>query len=383
MIRERAKASSLRLLRVILLLCRNTSRNKGKYRLLIMQHHFIGDLIFTTSLIRPLHERLKNVTIDYFVNRVSSPIVQHNSLVNYVFIDNTKIHTIVSLRVLATKLIKNLKNVVKAKANKYTHIIDCTGTLYSASLISMIAPSQVIGISSSIVFEEFYDYFKYFWDFGDKKIVYRYTSLLEYFGVFVNSPEYSICIESDKEAEASKLIDVDKTTVLIAPFAGWLNKEWPVSKISEICRLFDKNSTQIFIAVSADDRTRMHILNEQLGDYKNIHFFVGYSLQFVIALLKNVDYFIGMDSALSHVADAYRKRGVIIFGGTRSEICGPLNSNLRVIQSDIECRPKTNEIYCGDNTIAYKCPIKQKCMRLIDPQSVFEIINESTCENNE
>jgi heptosyltransferase-2 len=81
-----------------------------------------------------------------------------------------------------------------------------------------------------------------------------------------------------------------------------------------------------------------------------------------MALIKRCNLFVTNDSGLMHVAAAFNTPMVAIFGPTDPLRTGPVSGNAKVIRHPLDCAPCLREL----------CPYDHRCMLSIDPQEVWE-----------
>jgi len=73
------------------------------------------------------------------------------------------------------------------------------------------------------------------------------------------------------------------------------------------------------------------------------------SINELIAILSQVDYLIGADSGVLHLAGALGTRSLGIYGPNLSKMFGPPGKTVEFLELDLECRPCTNSINCEYN----------------------------------
>lgn len=87
-------------------------------------------------------------------------------------------------------------------------------------------------------------------------------------------------------------------------------------------------------------------------------------------LIKKSSLVIANDSVISHVADALKVPGTIIYGSTLVSKNGPLNGTMEIIRSPMKCAP------CQGSIALQLCKDRLACMAAISPGLVFSYIRK-------
>lgn len=87
-----------------------------------------------------------------------------------------------------------------------------------------------------------------------------------------------------------------------------------------------------------------------------------------IALIEQADFYIGLDTGLSHIASALGKSSFVLFSGHADpDVWSPRGERTVVIRTEVSCSP------CGVKKLR-QCSFGLACMNAIEPQSVWETI---------
>jgi len=138
--------------------------------------------------------------------------------------------------------------------------------------------------------------------------------MCEMYGVDHDSvyPDYFITKKEDEEAK-SILSNFKKPTILMQTYANTnpkdgsfqnCNKNWPINYVNGFTKIAYKKYDILHICMP----------NEFAADHSWP--IKGLSMRQIIALLKNVDTFVGIDSFLNHASAIFKKEGVVLFGKT-------------------------------------------------------------------
>ena len=92
----------------------------------------------------------------------------------------------------------------------------------------------------------------------------------------------------------------------------------------------------------------------------------------VMALIRKCRLFVSNDSGLMHVAAALNVPLVAIFGSTNPVTTGPRSPNARIVQHKVDCAP----------CLRPECPEDYRCLMSINPQEVWEALENLRIEIN-
>lgn len=165
----------------------------------------------------------------------------------------------------------------------------------------------------------------------------------------------------------------DSFKIAIAISAGNKIKEWGKEKIRSLIEKIKKDfpSTEFYLLGVEADRSDAGFIAQELLDTHNL---CGkFNLQEAAFIIKNTDLFIGMDSALTHIADSYDKHVINIFGPTDFSELRAMNPNAVIVyHKTLDCRP-CSSVY---RTVrgCLKTPEKE-CLEKISVQEVYEIVS--------
>ncbi len=161
--------------------------------------------------------------------------------------------------------------------------------------------------------------------------------------------------------------------VLVAPGSVWGTKRWLAERFGELInRLHDEHAARVILAGASQDREQAElVLKHVTAPCLDL---VGRTdLRYLAALVRKADMVVSGDSAPMHIAWAFDKPTVAIFGATTPELgFAPLSSRCIVVQvPGLECRP------CSAHG-PQSCPLGHfRCMKEITVQMVLEACAEA------
>jgi lipopolysaccharide heptosyltransferase II len=154
--------------------------------------------------------------------------------------------------------------------------------------------------------------------------------------------------------------------ILVAPFAKFgPSKMWPLDNYIELIKGLLKNRKKTAVHVTGLKDDMEFNLGEEITGAKNFVDMRGATLKQTAEAAKNADFFIGNDSGIMHIADAYGVNMAVIFGSTFPGWGGPVNSRAEIFYSGLDCQP------CFEK----KCRFGHyNCLKNITPADVLKKI---------
>lgn len=328
-------------------------------KFLIIRFSSIGDIVLTTPVIRCLKEQVENAEVHYLTKPQFSSVLKNNPYID-------KLHI---LKEDLNSTISDLKN------EDFNYIIDLHHNLRTLRIkqkLNKIAFSfDKLNIKKWLIVN-----FKIN-KLPNIHIVDRYLKTLELFDVNNDDKGLDYFIDESEKVnikEFPKKFHDGYVALVIG--AKHETKKLPENKLLE---LVGKIKRPIILLGGNEDYENGEILTK---DNSNIFNTCGqYSINQSASLIEQSDIVISHDTGLMHIASAYKKKTISIWGNTIPEFgMHPyLPSNFKnkgnywIFEVDgLGCRP------CSK--IGYKkCPKKHfKCMQNIDIDKIVELVNNRT-----
>ncbi len=320
-------------------------------KFLIIRFSSIGDIVLTTPVVRCLKEQVEEAEIHFLTKKQYSGILENNPYI-------TKVHTFEGEYPI---LIRDLKDEF------FDHIIDLHHNLRSYRIKNKL-PVYAQSFNK-LNFEK--------WLLVNLKInrlpsihiVERYLETTRFFDVqndnkgldFFIPPKDEICL-------ADIRFDLADGFILFAIGAQHSTKKLPVEKIISICRKINKT---IVLSGGNEDRKVAEQVKLELGD-KIFNACGGFNLNQSASLVKQADVVITHDTGLMHIAAAFRKKIISVWGNTVPEFGMtpylPGKGSLIVEVKGLKCRPCSKIGFSA-------CPKKHfNCMNQINEQQIIDNI---------
>jgi heptosyltransferase-1 len=209
-------------------------------------------------------------------------------------------------------------------------------------------------------------------------VIERYLDVARYLGAKVDKitfPLPKFVEESAKiknmllEAGLGRAEDAQslRPYIVLAPGARWETKQWPSEYFAKLAQLFIAEGYPIVLAGSKGDMPLGQAIAQAVGDPKNLVNLVGKTnLSELAALLKDTYFYVSADTGPLHIANAYGKPLIAIYGPTRPDRTGPYgNPKATVLQAQVECAGCLKK-HCKD----------WRCMYSVTPEQVLDVFKQ-------
>jgi lipopolysaccharide heptosyltransferase II len=349
-------------------------------KILLINPFGIGDVLFTTPIIRALKENFPECQIGYLCNKRSQAIVKNNPCVDKVFIYDRDEFEAVRKNSFWQWLKVSLVFLNSIKKEHYDSAIDFSlNTQYGFF-------SWISGIKERIGYDykgrgKFLTKKISLSGYNSKHIVEYYCDLLKLAGLKAGSQSLElfaqeadlINIESRLQANG---VNAQDLLIGIVPGGGksWGKeaylKHWEVEKFSSLAdKIIANCKAKIIIIGDFSEKEIAHKLAAGMK-YKAINFSGATNIAESVALLSRLKLVVLNDGGPLHMAKALKIKTVSIFGPVDENIYGPhpRDASDIVIKKDFTCRP------CYKNFRFTGCDFNRRCLRDITVEEVFEAV---------
>lgn len=322
-------------------------------KFLVVRFSSIGDIVLTTPVIRCLKKQVEDSTIHFVTKEQFTPILNHNPYID-------KIHSFAG----------DLKKLIRElQGENFDYIIDLHHNLRSTILKSRIKAIP-------------FSFPKLNWKkwllvnlkinrLPDIHIVDRYLQTVRLFDIQNDSQGLDYFIPEEEEVVLNNVPEDFRDGYIAFSIGGMHNtKKLTKDKILEIC---NRIKFPIILLGGKEDSETAEIILGQAG--KNIYNGCGkYSINQSASLIKQSVLVITHDTGLMHIAAAFGKKIISVWGNTIPEFgmspYQPDPDSVMVQVDNLSCRP------CSK--IGYdKCPKKHfKCIEEIDIKHIEQLVNK-------
>ncbi len=324
------------------------------HKILVIRFSSIGDIVLTTPVVRCLKTQLPFSEIHYLTKEVYHPIL----------VSNPYIDKILTLE-------EGLSNIApKIRAEKYDYIVDLHHNLRTLSLT----------FRTGLKFHSFHKLNLEKWmmvnlkinKLPKKHIVDRYFDTVKGLKVKNDLKGLDYFIPKHDEVPLNSLPECHRKGFIAFVIGARHNtKKLPVEKIISICKRIEM---PIVLLGGEWDKANGDAISAAIGS-KIFNAAGSFNLNQSASIIRHSKKVISHDTGLMHIASAFGKELISIWGSTIPEFgmspympqCETLSHIVHV--NDLKCRP------CSK--IGYeRCPKTHfNCMNLIDEQTIAQLAN--------
>ncbi len=315
-------------------------------KILIIRFSSIGDIVLTTPVIRCVKEQLNNAEVHYLTKQSFESILISNPYVD-------KLHL----------LEDKLSNTIKAlKAEKFDYIIDLHNNLRTRLIKTQLGVKS--GAFDKLNIRKFLLVNLKINILPAKHIVDRYLETVSFLGVKNDGKGLDYFFNKDYNID-NLLPSSHQNYIGLVIGAQHATKRLPTSKLIEICKSIQH---PVVLLGGKEDASRGQEISDAAGNHV-LNACGKYSLDESAFLVQRAQKIITHDTGLMHIAAAFNKPIVSVWGNTVPEFgMYPYKvSDHKIAEvKGLKCRP------CSK--IGYKkCPLGHfKCM---NEQNVGSIVN--------
>jgi len=352
-------------------------------KVLIFNPFGIGDVLFTTPLIRNLKDSLKPVSITYICSRRTYPLLKNN-----IFLDKVFVFEKDEWRNLASeskvKFWKNFFSFLGSiKKNKFDVIFDLSMNSKYGFFFKIAGIKKRIGFNYRNRGRFLTDKIDLPRGYFDKHVARYCLELLGFLGLPAKEYPFDLFlpeVDSSTKDNFCKEHNFHSDTLLIVVCPGsgdsWRDtayfKRWPKENFLDLClRLSHKPSTKILLLGSEAEKPICDYIEENMKK-KPLNLCGKITLDKFCQIISFCDLVITNDGGPFHIAQALKKKAVVFYGPVDEKVYGvyPDSSICAVFTGKVDCRP------CYESFKFPECKFDKLCLRRITTDSVFSQIEK-------
>ena len=267
-------------------------------KFLVIRFSSIGDIVLTSPIVRCLKKQVKDAEVHYLTKNNFSKIMLNNPFVDKVY----------SIQKDVSEVLPDLKK------EQYDYIIDLHHNLRSLHVKTVLSRKSFS--FDKINFEKWLIVNLKINRLPPVHIVDRYFETVKTLGVENDGLGLDYFIKPDDEISIQSLPESHrKGYIAIVIGAKHFTKRFPEEKIIELC---DKLNMPVILLGGSEDAERGNLISAEVGS--NIYNACGkYSLDQSASLIKQSELVITNDTGLMHIAAAFKKKIISIWGNTIPE----------------------------------------------------------------
>jgi ADP-heptose:LPS heptosyltransferase len=322
-------------------------------KFLIIRFSSIGDIVLTTPVIRCLKHQVEDAEIHFLTKKEYGFILENNPYIS-------KVHL----------LDNNLNELVGSlKYEHFDHIIDLHKNLRTARVKSKLS-------LPAFTFDKL-NYKKWLLvnfkinKMPDIHLVHRYLDTIRVFDVINDEKGLDYFIPEKDEIIPSEIDSSLKNGYIAVAIGGqWFTKQMPLNKLVS---LLQKIKFPVVLLGGKEDEAKAALCKEKLPNLINLAGKL--NLNSSSSIVKQANIVITNDTGLMHIAAAFKRKIVSIWGNTVPEFgMYPYLPGIPSIISqvnDLKCRPCTK--------IGFRsCPKKHfNCMNMQNEEAIADFVEKN------
>jgi lipopolysaccharide heptosyltransferase II len=339
-------------------------------RILLIRLSSLGDIVLTTPVFAFIKEAVPDAELDFLCYTQYSAIMAQYPEIHRVlcFPKQEMTRALRRMRLIRFwRLAKSLRCDLAAR--RYDHVIDLHNVTDSA-LAALMCPKAIRTGNRRQLLTVFFAHRLRLEDRNERAEM--HASLIAMRTVLESGalpaaaalpilPKSAVFFDENARAEAERFIQVQslagKKLVGIYPAASRDYKRWPAENFARLAgKIVDTWGYAIVLLGAASDRALMEKIAAEIYTQcadaaiadsagepisENVVIACGLDLPVVCALLARLDFCIGADSGLMHIAAALNVPQVALFGHSSLLKFYPLSDKARVVRHDLPCSPCT------------------------------------------
>lgn len=324
-------------------------------KILIIRFSSIGDIVLTTPVIRCIKKQLKGAEVHYITKKQFSSILEDNPYISKVYC-----------------IEKNVSEVSKELKNEnYDFVVDLHHNLRSFQVKSLLRKKSKSFHKLNI--EKWLMVNLKMNRLANAHIVDRYFETVKSLGVKNDGKGLDYFIREKDEVDLKTLpAEFQKGYIGFVIGARFTTKQLPNEKIVSVIQ---KLNQPVILLGGKEDFEKGEAIKSQVISHKIFNACGSYNLNQSSSLIKQAKKIITHDTGLMHIAAAFKKEIVSVWGNTIPEFgMYPYFGNADILNlkseiRDLSCRP------CSKLGFS-ECPKKHfRCMNEIHEEEIVEFIN--------
>lgn len=335
-----------------------------KKRILIFNVNWLGDVLFSTPVIRNVRRNFPDSFIACVIPSRCYPVLKGNPYLDEIIIFDEKDRH--------KGLLGQLNFVKTLKEKNFDTVYLLHRSLKRALICRLAGISERVGYNTKK--RGFLLTLKI--DPPDRDAMHRidyYLNVVEKAGLKIEDRYTEFFYSHDDETFVKDFLKKNcisgkDFTVGINPGGNWLPKRWPVQNWSRLADMLihDLGCKVVITGSTSDIKLAKQITTHML--HKPVLAVAALNIKQLGALCKELDLFITADTGPLHIANAVAAKKIIaLFGPTLPMITGPVpDKNTVILQKDVGCKLPCYEVNCPDN----------RCMKAIMIEDVLEAVRQ-------
>lgn len=348
--------------------------------ILIFNPFGIGDVLFSTPLIRNLKEHFPHSSLDYLCNRRTQPLLKNNALLDKVIVFEKDEWRDLARR-SKTAFIKRLVSFYHViRRGRYDVLFDLSLNSQYGLFFKLAAIPMRIGFDYKKRGRFLTHRLPLPAGYCSQHVVRYHLSLLNFLDITPKPYPMALAVADYANKSINSLLNKqgfvsERSFVVICPGSGdsWQNtayyKQWPKEYFARLCQmLIEKEGVKIILCGSSSERPICDYIADNVEPILNLCGSI--DLNEFCALVDRCAFMVTNDGGPFHIGQALRKKTAVFFGPQNESIYGayPDESLCLLLCHNVSCRP------CYKAFRFSGCEFDKRCLRDITPEAAFAAI---------
>uniref|UniRef100_UPI0040575EF6 glycosyltransferase family 9 protein n=1 Tax=Candidatus Electronema sp. TaxID=2698783 RepID=UPI0040575EF6 len=327
--------------------------------ILLIRTAYIGDVIMTLPMLRPLKERFPESRITVLTALGAAPLLQGHPYADEVV-------TFAPFWFYRSANFADYLRFIRAfRRRQFDLVIEARGDirdilLLAAPLRSRFKVSYGIG-GGAYLLTHVVPYP------GLRHKVEYHLDICRFLGCPDKPLDWGLHLTAEEQTQARQLLErlgVSGPFLCAHPGSRLPLKTWPEERCAALYDLLlERFGLPLLLLGGADDQARIERIMAMMRG-KAVSLAGRTSLREMAAVLQKASLFVCNDSAPMHLAAALNTPTVALFGPSKSAETRPFSARSVVVEEDFSCRFACDESSC-------RRAVKQDCMKAITPEAVL------------
>jgi heptosyltransferase III len=317
-------------------------------RILLVKLKHIGDTLLLTPTIRWLRQEHPDAVIDVVIRSGCEPVLTGNRDISNILLvprPETRQRSWSDTRT-------GLRTAFRiATGPRYDYAFDLSNSDRAKQLVAL-SRARVRGINDHSeklgIKRRLFNAFSSFAWRQRHQVEKDFYTVTEIFGADAQPGPLVMHADSDHAAVAAALpgIGLESEYAVLHPTSRWAFKEWRVERWIELADWLQHGlGLDVIVSAGPDSRETAYANAITQGSNGAVSTQGRLSLPQLAALLKNARLFVGIDTAVMHLAAAMQTPSVVLFGPSKERQWSPWQCRHRLILGDCKCK-REGKITC-------------------------------------
>ncbi|MBU1863260.1 MAG: glycosyltransferase family 9 protein [Candidatus Omnitrophica bacterium] len=359
------------------------SKKKNIQKILIVNPFGIGDVLFSTPLIRNVKKWDPEAQILYLCNKRVAPLLTNHPLIDKIFIYERDDFDMTRKKSISKWLMKIFSFLGAIHKERIAILIDLSMHPQFGFFGKLMGIKKRIGFN----YRERGKFLTHKFDlegFDEKHVAEHHLDLLRLVNIPVSSKKLELYVSEEDRLWTNKICRTygfdDKPLISVAPFGGEsfgkqeLIKRWPLEKYGQLInKIIALHDARIFLLAGTKEKKEMAQLLSMIKERDKVYDATECSITKIAALVDKSSLIIANDTGSLRFANALNKKIITFFGPSDDTVYGlyPFDETKHIVlKRNLPCRP------CYKKFRLEPCRRNGACLSWISVEETYAAVQE-------